>query len=50
MKVILLKAILMTFVLGTSVAVAVPSVFDPEASGAEYSVARIDVKKKNYYI
>jgi len=46
MKLILLKAILMMFVLGTSVAVAVPSVFDPEASGAEYSIARIDVKKK----
>lgn len=46
MKLIMLKAVLMTFVLGTSVAVAVPSALDPEASGAEYSIGHIDVKKK----
>lgn len=46
MKLTLYKAIMMMFVLSTSVVVAGPYAFDPEASGAEYSIARINVRKQ----
>ena len=46
MKLSIVNVVLVIFVLSTSSVVAVPAIFNPEGSGNQYPVGKINLKKK----